>query len=82
MLGGRVKDNIEDDDSWQQAQLAWVHPSLVSVWALTADGKFLELEGAVRSTIQDEDGLIRKNYLDDSMRNIMSDFTNLLNYYE
>lgn len=82
MLGGRVKDNIEDDDSWLQAQLAWVHPSLVSVWALTADGKFLELEGAVRSTIQDEDGLIRKNYLDDSMRNIMSDFTNLLNYYE
>lgn len=57
------------------------YPSLISVWDLTADGKFLELEGAVRPTIQDEDGMIRKNYLDESMRNIMSDFTNLLNYY-
>ena len=82
MLGGLVKDNIEDDDSWLQTQSAWVLPSQVSVWALTADGKFLKLEGAVQPTIQDEDGLIRKNYLDDCMRNIMSDFTNLLNYYE
>lgn len=82
MLGGLVKDNIEDDASWQNIQSAWIHPSQVSVWALTAEGKFLEVEGAVRATIQDEEGLIRKNYLDDSMRHIMSEFTNLLNYYE
>lgn len=81
MLGGLVKDNMEEEDMLA-TQDAWVHPQQVSVWALTADGNFLSVEGSMNETLQDKDGLIRKNYLDDCMRSIMGEFTNLLNYYE
>lgn len=38
-------------------------------------------DGKVYS-IQDEEGMVRGNTFDEIMRNIMSDFHNLLNYYE
>lgn len=53
---------------------AWVNPNNVSVWELE--------NGIVRNdrTIQDENGLIRDNYFDRIMNNIMVDFRNLLNF--
>lgn len=52
---------------------AWINPSQVSVWELR-DG--LIPEG---KTIQDSRGLIRGNYFERVMHNVISDFTNLLN---
>lgn len=55
---------------------AWVNPSIVSVWELR-DGII-----SGEKTIQDEKGLVRGNYFDRVMRNVMADFTNLLNVIE
>lgn len=53
---------------------ACVNPLNVSVWELA--------DGGIRNdgTIQDEKGLIRDNYFDRVMNNIMVDFRNLLNF--
>ena len=52
---------------------AWIIPDKVSVWELR--------EGAIPEgkTIQDSRGLIRCNYFERVMHNVISDFTNLLN---
>ena len=52
---------------------AWIIPDKVSVWELR--------EGAIPEgkTIQDSRGLIRGNYFERVMHNVISDFTNLLN---
>ncbi len=55
---------------------AWLDASKVSVWELA--------EGKIRngSTIQDESGLIRDNYFDRIMHNVMVDFRNMLNFID
>ena len=82
MLGSLVQDNIEDDEMLKNHQDSWVDPKLVSVWALTYEGVFLSMTDQTNHSIQDADGLIRQNYLDDVMKSIMAEFNNLLNYYE
>ena len=81
ILGGLIKESIPADIplgiSFRKE--AFVNPKDVSVWEIK-DGKFNEYQG--RDRIQDEDGLIRKNYFDDIMSELMSDFNLLLNYYE
>jgi len=57
-----------------------VDSSIVSVWELR-EGRLVGINGD-GSTIQDEDGLIRDNYFDRIMGNVMSDFRNLLSVYE
>ena len=52
---------------------AWINPEIVSVWELR-DGMI-----SGNKTIQDTSGLIRGNYFDRVMHNVMADFTNLLN---
>lgn len=52
---------------------AWIEPGKVSVWELR-DGTILD-----GKTIQDVRGLIRGNYFERVMHNVMADFTNLLN---
>lgn len=53
-------------------QKAWVKPSEVSVWEIE-EGKI-----KARKTIQDQRGLIRANYFERVMHNVMADFSNLL----
>ena len=80
ILGGLIKDNIPADIlSGIPFRDSFVNPKDVSVWEIK-DGKFNTYESSDR--IQDEDGLIRKNYFDDIMSELMSDFNSLLNYYE
>lgn len=54
------------------AHNSWTNARNVAVWEMG--------EGGIRgdSTIQDEDGLIRDNYFDRAMQNVMADFRNLL----
>lgn len=74
MLGYVVKDNIsEDDNEIKSFNEAWISPETVSIWELR-DGEV--------ACIQDKDsGLIKGNYFDKIMNNIIADFRNLLNYY-
>lgn len=55
---------------------AWVDPSIISVWELE--------DGHIRGdkTIQDERGLIRGNFFDRVMQNVMADFNSLVNFIE
>ena len=80
ILGGLIQDNIPTDIfSEISFKNSFVNPKDVSVWEMK-DGKFNTYDGHDR--IQDEDGLIRKNYFDDIMGELMNDFNSLLNYYE
>lgn len=74
MLGYVVKDNIsEDDNEIKSFNEAWISPETVSIW---------ELRNGEVACIQDKDsGLIKGNYFDKIMNNIIADFRNLLNYY-
>lgn len=56
---------------------SFVAPRIVSVWELR-DGYIENYDGRRNATIQDTDGLIRSNYFDRVMNNIMADFTNLV----
>ena len=58
------------------SQSSWIEPDKVSVWELA--------DGTIRkgTTIQDERGLIRDNYFDRIMKNVMVDFRNLLNFID
>lgn len=58
------------------SKASWLSPKNVSVWELA--------NGSIRNekTIQDEQGLIRDNYFDRIMKNVMVDFRNLLNFID
>lgn len=80
MLGGLLKDRI-DDENLLAYQESFVDPKYVSVWELR-DGEFSSNQRNQEKTIQDDKGLIRGNYFDRVMHNIMADFSNLLNFME
>ena len=82
MLGGIVKDDIPpEDEDLQRLKEAFVHPGKVSVWELKG-GKFFSRTNDKEQRIQDKEGLIRNNYFDRIMKNVMSDFNALINYYD
>lgn len=56
---------------------SWLNPEKVSVWELR-DGYIENYDGKRNVTIQDKTGLIRGNYFDRVMNNIMSDFNTLI----
>lgn len=58
-------------------QESFINPEDMNVWELR-DGFIENVEGKRNVTIQDERGLIRNNYFDRVMGNVMSDFKNLL----
>lgn len=76
MLAARTSEQSEIpvEELTDIPRSAWVSPYNVSVWELE--------EGSIRKdrTIQDENGLIRDNYFDRIMNNIMVDFRNLINF--
>jgi hypothetical protein len=80
MLGGLLKDNIDDDELLIHKE-SFIHPTNVSVWELR-DGEFSSKQDNEEKTIQDAKGLIRNNYFDRVMQNVMADFHCLMNYYD
>lgn len=80
MLGYLAKENIpEEDEALQMMKDSFIKPENVSVWEIK-DGKFLPYKENPNYTIQDERGLIRNNYFDRIMKNIMTDFSALMDY--
>lgn len=55
------------------------NPSEVAVWQIE-NGSIVGISSE-NATIQDEKGLIRKNYFDNIMGDIMNDFNNMLSFY-
>ena len=80
MLAFLVKDNLDEGtiSSIECVQYA-LNPADVSVWAIK-DGYLRNDKNEPHKTIQDARGLIRKNYFNDVMRQVMGDFNKLLEY--
>lgn len=79
MLAGLVQDEVPDDIFHKIGALkAAIAPSLVKVWEIE-NGQIKD-NGVDKKhhTIQDSQGLIRKNYFDQIMHGVMADFNNLL----
>ena len=76
MLAAKVsEEDVEAvEDTIDIPKTAWVDSDKVSVWELD--------NGVIRGnkTIQDEKGLIRRNYFDTVMHNVMADFHILVDY--
>lgn len=82
ILANRVKDNISEDDYNElSCKNINIDPKLISVWSVD-NGKIIGRDGVGNTTIQDENGMIRKNFFDDSMRHIMNDFNEMAMYLE
>ena len=81
ILANTVKENIEAEErsDLDVPESAWIDGKKISVWELR-DGYIQNQENEHNLTIQDKDGLIRGNYFDRVMHNIMADFNNLMNY--
>ena len=80
MLGGFVKDKIDDEELLVHKD-SFINPQDVSVWELR-DGVFSSTQENKDKRIQDKEGLIRSNYFDRVMHNVMADFRNLMNYHD
>lgn len=59
---------------------SFIDPKIVSVWELEK-GSFKNYTDKANGTIQDNNGLIRKNYFDAVMQNVMADFSTLSSLY-
>lgn len=57
-----------------------IAPGDVGVWEIEKGSMKTYGEGSVNSTIQDKDGLVRQNYFNSVMGDVMRDFNNLLMY--
>ena len=81
MLANIVKNTIPDDET-KELKAEFVHvfisPKDVAVWEIENGCMKTYTDDAENSTIQDKDGLIRKNYFNHVMGKVMSDFNNLL----
>lgn len=80
MLAYLVKDNVDKESASEIECLPYaLNPSDVLVWSIK-DGYVRNAENKPHKTIQDARGLIRKNYFNDVMHQVMSDFNKLLEY--
>lgn len=73
-MGGLVKNRIPTDrqkdfDSYP----AWIDPKKVSIY---------EIHDGTLKCIQDEDGIIEDNYLNQAYKENSSEYLSLLNYYD
>ena len=81
-MGYKVRKQISADNlTVRKHELSWINPKDVAVWELR-DGMLSSKIDSIHTTLQDEDGLIRGNYFDRVMKQIMSEFSNLSTYYE
>lgn len=75
-----VKENLEENVKTEIDCVKYaLNPKEVSVWSLK-DGCVRNEKNEINGTIQDERGLIRKNYFNEVMRQVMGDFNKLLEY--
>ena len=82
LLAYLVKDNLDDETAKAVECVKYaIDPSDVSVWSIK-DGCLRNDKDEPHKTIQDARGLIRKNYFNDVMKTVMSDFNTLLGYDE
>lgn len=82
MLGYLAHNNIpKEETELQFVQKSMINPNDVSVWEIR-NGEFAAYKDNPNHTIQDTKGLIRTNYFDRIMKNIMADFSSLMDYYD
>lgn len=75
-----VNDNIDGVTAATIGCMRYaLNPQNVSVWSIK-DGFVKNDKNESHKTIQDERGLIRKNYFNEVMRQVMNDFNKLLEY--
>lgn len=80
MMAYLVKDRIDDETASKIDSTKYtLNPEDVSVWSIK-DGYLRNEKNEPHKTIQDERGLIRKNYFNEVMRQVMSDFNKLLEF--
>ena len=80
MLASLVRDKVDKEMAAKIECLPYaLNPKDVSVWSLQ-DGYVRDANGQANNTIQDERGLVRKNYFNEVMREVMGDFNKLLEY--
>lgn len=81
MLAYHVSNNVDEQVRDDISCLRYAYPPHeVSVWQIK-DGALVGLNEE-NPTIQDAKHLIRKNFFDQMMSNIMSDFNKMINFYE
>ena len=74
MMGGLVRDNIpEEDRPTFESYPSWIDPKLVSVY---------EIQDRTIRRIQDEEGIIKDNYLNQAYKDNINEYVGLLNYYD
>lgn len=74
MLGGLVEKKIPEQERYQfDSHEAWIDPKKVSIYEIH-DGKL--------RCIQDEDGIIEDNYLNQAYKENSAEYLSLLNYYD
>ena len=74
MMGGLVKNKIpEDKRSEFDSFPAWIDPKKVSIY---------EIHDGTLKCIQDEDGIIEDNYLNQAYKENSAEYLSLLNYYD
>ena len=74
VMGGLVGKNIpEEKKSTFPSFASWIDPSLVSVY---------EIHDGTIKCIQDEDGIIEDNYLNQAYKKNSDEYLSLLDYYE
>ena len=74
MMGGIVGQHIPTEKREQfPSHHAWISPFLVSIY---------EIHDGQLKCIQDEDGIIEDNYLNQAYKENSSEYLSLLNYYE
>lgn len=74
MMGGIVGQHIPTEKREQfPSHHAWISPNLVSIY---------EIHDGQLKCIQDEDGIIEDNYLNQAYKENSSEYLSLLNYYE
>ena len=72
MLG--LVGNKMDDKTKLKCSGSVVDPKDVSIYEIK--------DGIVKGTIQDKNNLMSENYLDNSMKHLLDDFYQMLNYYD
>lgn len=80
MMAYLVKDKIDGETASEIDSTKYaLNPADVSVWSIK-DGYLRNDKNEPHKTIQDVRGLIRKNYFNEVMRQVMSDFNKLLEF--
>lgn len=82
LLGYSVGDEVRkyEVDELMSFASAWIDPDTVDIYEFH-HGTFVGFNGEQNTAIQDSRGLVRRNYFDKAMKDIMTDFSSLLGLY-